>query len=416
MKKIKNGIILAGGDSDRFWPLKDKILTMYLGKPFISFLTEKLSLYCDQIFIVTNDQNKTQIQNATHNSYSYVVQNRRNCGMAGAVLSCSGMVSGETLIVNASDYFNFEIIRNIIEKSQDKSIEAILIAKKVQSYFAGGYLTIDGNTVISIIEKPLPQDRPSDLVNLVIDYYKDFDQFLFYIKKTQTQNDDWFEKGLNLMIKERRVEWIQYTDYWYALKYPWNILPLMKFFLNQIQASVIDSNLVSISPTAVVSENVIIGKGVTIGHCSKISGPCYIGENTIIGDYALIRESHIGSNCLIGSSTEVARSYIGDQVSLHRNYIGDSILSDNVLMGAGAVTANFRFDEKEISSCVSKKMVNSNMRKLGSIIGKKTKIGVNSTLFPGVKIGGNSLVGPGEKVRKDLPDNALFFDGKLKQI
>ncbi|PIY71787.1 hypothetical protein COY87_04355 [Candidatus Roizmanbacteria bacterium CG_4_10_14_0_8_um_filter_33_9] len=416
MRKIKNGIILAGGNSDRLWPLKDKIFTMYLGKSFISYLTEQLSQYCERIFIVVNDLNKTQIQDVTKNLHTYIVQNKQYSGMAGAVMSCSGKLEGEALILNASDYFNFEIISKIIEKSQDRSIDVILIAKKVNSYFPGGYLTIDGNTVISIVEKPLPQETPSDLVNLVIDYYKDFDQFLSYIIKTETHRDDWFENGLNLMLTKRRVEWIQYSDYWYALKYPWNILQLMKFFLFQIKESANDLTSVTIDPSATVSSKVVLGKNVKIGHYSKISGPCYIGDNTVIGDYSLIRESHIGSNCLIGSSSEVARSYIGNKVSLHRNYIGDSVLSDNVLMGAGAVTANFRFDEKDIFSSVSGKKVNSTMRKFGSIIGKRTKIGVNSVIFPGIKIGTNSLIGPGEKVTSDIPDNGLFFEGSLKKV
>lgn len=413
-KKLKNGIILAGGDSDRFWPLKHKILTSFLGKPFISYLADHLSQYCSRVFIVTNEVNNTLIQNATNNLYSYIVQDNRYSGMAGAVLSCQEKIKGETIIINASDYFNFEIIRQIIDKSQDLSIEAILIAKKVDSYFPGGYLTTDGNTVISIIEKPLPQETPSDLVNLVIDYYKEFDQFISYIKKAQTNDDDRFEKGLNCMIKERRVEWIQYSDYWYALKYPWNILQLMKFFLSQSNLKNEFSKSVSVSPTASVAENVILGKGVRIGDFTKITGPSYIGENTIIGDYSLVRESHIGSNCLIGSSTEVARSFIGDEVSLHRNYVGDSIISDNVLIGAGTVTANFRFDEKEIGSYISEKKVNTYMRKLGSIIGSRTKIGVNSVIFPGVKIGCNVRVGPGEKVQNDLPDNILYFGEKTK--
>lgn len=414
MNKLKNGIILAGGDSDRFWPLRDKVLTSFLGKPFISYLAEQLSQYCSRVFIVTNEMNNIQIRNATNNAYSYFVQNNHFIGMAGAVLSCQDKIKGETLVINASDYFNFDIVSQIIDKSKDKSIEAILIAKKINSYFPGGYLTIDGNTVISIIEKPLPQETPSDLVNLVIDYYKDFSQFVSYIKKTQTTDDDRFEKGLNNMIKECRVEWIQYADYWYALKFPWNVLQLMKFYLSQIKQNNDHPKSVFVSSTARIAQNVVLGNGVKIGDFSKITGPCYIGENTIIGDYSLVRESHIGSNCLIGSSTEVARSFIGDEVSLHRNYIGDSVISDNVLIGAGAVTANFRFDEKDISSYISEKKVNTHMRKFGSVIGKKTKIGVNSVIFPGVKIGSNTQVGPGEKIQSDLPDNIIYFEGKQK--
>ena len=84
--------------------------------------------------------------------------------------------------------------------------------------------------------------------------------------------------------------------------------------------------------------------------------------------------------------------------------MGDSVLAEGVLFGSGVVTANFRFDENEVQSVVKEKKVNTNMKKLGAIVGKNTKVGVNSTLYPGVKIGNNCLVFPGEIVRKDIPD------------
>ena len=156
---------------------------------------------------------------------------------------------------------------------------------------------------------------------------------------------------------------------------------------------------------------VYIGKHVVIGDFAKIAGPCYIGDNTIIADYALVRESHIGRNCLIGSSSEVARSYLGDNVMLHRNYIGDSVLANNVLCGAGAVTANFRFDEKEVYSFVKKNKINSGLKKLGAIVGTNTKIGVNSTIYPGVKIGSEVLIAPHEVIKQDVGDNLFYMNG-----
>lgn len=54
MKKIKNAIILAGGDSTRFWPLSQKNLYVFNGKPLIQHKIEKLLPYVEKIIIVTN--------------------------------------------------------------------------------------------------------------------------------------------------------------------------------------------------------------------------------------------------------------------------------------------------------------------------------------------------------------------------
>jgi bifunctional UDP-N-acetylglucosamine pyrophosphorylase/glucosamine-1-phosphate N-acetyltransferase len=77
-------------------------------------------------------------------------------------------------------------------------------------------------------------------------------------------------------------------------------------------------------------------------------------------------------------------------------------LDQDVFFGAGAITANFRFDEKSVPSIVGSKKIDSGLYKYGSIIGTKTKIGVNVTLLPGIKIGINKLVFPGTVIRKDV--------------
>jgi len=44
MKPITNILMLAGGDGDRFWPLEGKILTKFLGKPYLVHLLDGFAL------------------------------------------------------------------------------------------------------------------------------------------------------------------------------------------------------------------------------------------------------------------------------------------------------------------------------------------------------------------------------------
>jgi bifunctional UDP-N-acetylglucosamine pyrophosphorylase/glucosamine-1-phosphate N-acetyltransferase len=59
--------------------------------------------------------------------------------------------------------------------------------------------------------------------------------------------------------------------------------------------------------------------------------------------------------------------------------------------------------------------VDTNSDKMGSIIGDHAKIGVNATLYPGVKVGTKSIVAPGEIVRDDIPENTFFCKGIHKE-
>lgn len=400
MKKISNIIILAGGDGDRFWPLKDKFLFPIFGVPLLNKLMMEVQTYGDNLYLVCSKSNEKEVKEAIHGKAKIIIQGTRGTGMAGAVLSCSNVVSGSTLILNASDFFDFTILQEFLIRIEKNSPDYICLAKKTSEYFPGAYIEFYDNKIVGFIEKPAPNKVPSDTLKLVVDYIADFQAFVKELEQIKTESDDQYEQGLNAYLKSiNKIEYVLYNSFWYMLKYPWHVLPLMMHFLKTL--SIFTDKTATISKTAVITGAVHIGKNVKIGDFVKIVGPCYIGDNTIIADYALVRESHIGPNCLIGSSSEVARSYLGKGAMLHRNYVGDSVFAPHVLMGAGSVTANFRFDKETVSSYIKGKRINTQANKLGAVVGADTKIGVNSTLYPGVKIAAGSMIFPGEIVKRD---------------
>ena len=161
-------------------------------------------------------------------------------------------------------------------------------------------------------------------------------------------------------------------------------------------------NNIDVRDQIVIKGKVYIEEGVKVMPFATIVGPAYIGKNSVIGSYSLVRECHIGEDCMIGGFSEVTRSYLGSRVYLHRNYVGDSVLADDILLGADAVTANYRFDSKPIFSLVKGQLFSTKREKFGTIIGSNVKIGVNSSIMPGVKIGKNNVVNPQDIVKRDI--------------
>jgi len=410
MRKIKNILVLAGGDSTRFWPLMEKNLTSFLDKPLINHQIDILKKYTDKIIVVCSKKNADLIRHNLDEKYQIVIQDDKLHGQAGAIIAAKDYITGEVLIINANDLFDERIFVRYIDISNKSDL--ILLAKKSKKYFPGGYLKFENDKLSEIVEKPSSDERPSDLVRLVVDYFSSYEKLLSFLDKVETSADDWYEQAINLYIKSaKKPDYIIYDDFWFPLKYPWQILPLTQFFLKKINENFIGEGSI-ISKNTIIIPPVYIGSNVKIGDFAKIVGPTFINDGTIVADYAFVRNSHIGKNCLIGSSSEVARSYLGNNVSLHRNYVGDSVLDDDVLFGAGAVTANFRFDQKTIKSVINSAKVDSDLNKFGTIIGKSSKIGVNSTILPGIKIGNNSVVGPGTLVNEDVKDHIFIFIGK----
>lgn len=418
MRKIKNILILAGGDSTRFWPLENKQFFSFLGKQLILYQIEELLKYGELVTVVASKTNAMAIKRLVDNndirSVQIIIQKDEYFGMAGAVYSVKNHLKGEVLIVNGSDLINYSVIPKLAALIKDEN-KLILVGKKVNEYFPGGYFKFDENEkIIKIIEKPGKDNAPSAMTKLVFDYLADINLLLKYFTEVKTQNDDLYEVIMNkLLTEDIKKSYLIYDSYWYALKYPWHVLSMMRNFLMTVKEKHISETSV-ISEKALIIGPVIIGENVKIGDFVKIVGPTFIGDNTAVGDYSMIRESHVGEDSLIGSFSEIARSYIGNNVFLHRNYVGDSVLDNDVMFGAQAVTGNLKFDGEKILSAVSQEKVDTNLNKLGAIVGNLSKIGVNSTIFPGVKIGKKSWIGPGEKVKYDVGDKIYLADGEEK--
>lgn len=418
MRKIKNGLILAGGDSSRFWPFEEKNFFSFLNKPLILYQIEELAKYSEKITVVASKKNATSIKRLVENvegldKYQVITQKDIE-GQAGAILSVKNLVKGESLVINANDVLDMSVLHKITKLPLKKN-RLIFFGKKINEYFPGGYFRFDGKgSVEGIVEKPEKDKLPSNVTKLMFDYFSDIDFLIEAIEEVKSDRDDHYEVALNnLLSSQVDREYLFYDGYWETIKYPWHVLLMTKLFLSKIKNSQIDESA-EISKQAVISGPVIIEKNVKIGDFVKITGPTYIGEDTIIGDYSLIRDSQIGQDCLIGSYSEVARSYIGNKVFLHRNYVGDSVLGDKVMMGAQAVTANLRFDGETISSYYEDDKIDTNFSKLGTMIGSESKVGVNVTIIPGVKIGKKTWIAPREIVKYDLEDNTYLEGGEEK--
>ncbi len=411
--KLKNILILAGGDGTRFWPLSEKNTWQFFGKALVVDVINAVSKYAEKVIVVTNPANDALISEAAGKTIqTVVIKDPSQSTMGKAVFDCKNHIQGEVLILNAVDIIDFRILDRFIDLLNREKKDFIFLAKEIGEYFPGAYVIFDGEKMKGFVEKPDPDKIPSNLTKLVVDYFSDFTRLVEIIEKIKTDKDDLYEQAINLYIQSyQNVGYVSYTDYWFTIKYPWQVLGMMAHYLRAIKENHIGKN-VQIAKNTIVIPPVYIADNVKIGDFTKIAGPAYIGESSVVGDHSLVRESHVGKNVLIGGGCEVARSYLGDNVMLHRDYVGDSVLGEGVLFGSGVVTANFRFDSGKIQSITSDKKTDTGMTKFGSIVGKGSKIGVNSTLLPGVKIGSNSLVMPSEVVEHDVPDNQFLHKGQ----
>ena len=404
-------VFLCGGRGKRMFPIaEDKFLLDFLEKPL---LEHQINAACEaglnHFVIIGNPDNIQRIEQITKRIPGIEVDlavQKKSLGIADALKSAEPFLHGQFLIINPNDVFSSSAYTKILSEAEKRAASSYIVGYQVQKYFPGGYLQVNPqNDLLHIVEKPNPGEEPSNLVNILIHCHTNSEELLHYIETVQTTRDDVYECALDNMVKGgHKIKVVPYNDFWAPIKYPWHIFKVVEYFLNNAQPYMASS--ARVSEKATIEGKVILSDNVKVLENAVIRGPAYIGANSIIGNNALVRDySHIGSNSVIGYCTEVKHSYIGDDCWFHSNYIGDSIVDDNCSLGAGTILANFRLDEGNIQIKVGDNLVDTGYDKLGAILGRGCRIGVNANLMPGVRVGPDSFVGPQVCLREDVDAN-----------
>ena len=147
-----------------------------------------------------------------------------------------------------------------------------------------------------------------------------------------------------------------------------------------------------VHPTAVIDDDVVIGKGSKIWHfChvlghSEIGADCVLGQNVMLGPHV-----RIGNGCKIQNNVSLYRG-----VSLEDGvFCGPSCVFTNVLTPRAFVERKDDFRETRVC--------------------KGATIGANATVICGVTIGAYAMIGAGAVVTSDVPSHALVIGNPARQ-
>lgn len=401
MQKPPLAVILAGGEGKRFKPLvTNKTVFPFLGKPLIKHNLEMLSRTgFQEVLIATNPENNHELVDKFEidGLKIHTVQQSQPLGMSDALLALESEIKDRPIMVmNAVDVVEDQLLVDLLVKTETS--EVVVAGMEVDHYFPGGYLETDGDRVLSIIEKPGAGNEPSNLVNLVFHYFAQPKTFLEILKTTTSEEDDIYEVALAELMKQEQVSFIKYHGAWTKLKYPHMVLDMTEFMLEKSLEPKIDSSA-QVSDKAHLEGPIYIGPGAKVYEYAVIKGPAYIGADVVVGNHSLIIRSMIESGSVIGAHSEVTRSYIGPDCSLHHNFVGDSVLEAEVNPSYGTCFANLRLDKENVRYQVESDTVETNRKKLGSIMAKGVFSGINCSFMPGTVIKSGKQVMPGSLIK-----------------
>lgn len=193
-------------------------------------------------------------------------------------------------------------------------------------------------------------------------------------------------------------------------EYPWDALNHLKEFMDE---NITEKKvLASVGEFVSITGPVFIDEGTKISANVTIEGPVYIGKNCTIQAGALIRPySFIGDNVTVGHSCEVKHSIVQNSAKVQSfTFIGNSIIGKSTRVGSGAILANRRFDQKNITLKKDGEIIDTGSDFFGAIIGDNSRLGANSTTVPGTFIGKYTWVLPTVQVRGFVPSQKRLMN------
>lgn len=407
-------IILAAGESSRFWPLSEnnhKSLVKIMGKPLILWTIESIKKSgIDNIIIIQSKEKNIEKEIGDGKDFGvnikYFIQEEQK-GMGNAVVQAEGLIKEDFFVINPN-YVNIEdIIKKIIKKQKETDAKMVLAGTKTNRPWDYGIIEVKEDKVMKIIEKPEKGKEPSNIK--VVGIYFLPKEFFDYYKKIKEHMYS-YEDSLQLIIEENETRIIVIEKETNTLKYPWDIFNLKKEIMDSYVKEQNISGSTKIGRNVIIEGNVWIGENTKIYENVVIKGPVYIGNNCVIGNSSLIRKySNIEDDVMIGAFSEISNTLIQEGTHIHNGFFGDSIIGKNCRIGAGVIVANRRLDRKEIKVVVKEKEINSGLSYLGAIIGNDTILGISVGIMPGIMIGSNVVIGPQTQIKENIESNCTYY-------
>lgn len=400
-----DAVIMAAGKGTRMRPL-----TETRPKPLLpvggTTLLERVLSQCVGLvdrFVLVVGYERESIEAVIGDTFegipvAYVEQAER-LGTAHAIGQTEDVVSGPFLVLNG----DVVVDRDVIEQLAAAEGHAIAVTT-VDDPSSYGVVDTEDDEVTALYEKP--DDPPSNQINVGLYAFRPsvFDA----IERTESSERGEYEiteSIEHLLTAGERVAAVEYDGTWLDVGRPWELLAANEILLSELGASGESAQRLdgTVEDGATLNGPVIVEEGARVRSGAYIDGPVIVQSGADVGPNCYVRGATVvGEDVRIGNAVEVKNSIVmADTAIGHLSYVGDSILGEAVNFGAGTIVANLRHDGESVRMTVKGDRVDTTRRKLGVVVGDRTKTGIDTSLNAGVILGVGARTGVGEAVTRD---------------
>lgn len=423
--KALKAVVLAAGEGQRLRPLtftRPKHMIPVGGKPLLEHHLEALKdCGIEEVLLVVgykSDYIKKYFEDGSRlgMKIEYLHQ-KKIMGTADAFKLAEDHVDGDFLATYGDLLVSSRIIKSTLNMHSRENPAATLTTVEVNNPERYGVVELNGNNVVRIIEKPDPGTVRSRQINAGI--YVFSPEIFKVIKQTgiSQRGEREITDSIKILIKsgEKVIATRAPSEEWLDIGRPWDLLEANMRVLNKLE-----SNIAGTIEDGVHVEGIVyVGKEAIICSGTYIKGPVYVGEESSIGPNSCIKPySSIGRRVNIDSGVEVKNSILLNGVRVgHGSYISDSIIGEGCDLGVGTIIANRRLDEKTVKMKIRDKTIDTDLRKMGVVVGDRVKTDVGVLFMPGVKVGYSSWIGSNVVVYRDVPPNmSIILKQEIQQV
>lgn len=401
---ITQALLLAAGESSRFWPLatnRHKCELPLLGKTLINRTVAALvEKGITNIVIVHHENHLMTVDEIDGVTVTFVPLDKPD-GMGYALLRASDALQERFVLIHPYHFDAVTHLPSLIASSEGK--DAALLVTHPEEGKKGGLVTVSDDRVTSVEEKTYDGQENTHYIQGM---YILSSSYVDALKKEE-QHHYSFETALNTFAKDHVVGYVSIEDPLVSLKYPWHLFTMRDALLYDMEPRVHES--ARVDKTAIIEGNVVIEEGATIGAYAVIRGPVYIGKDVFVGDHSLIRNNTVlEDHVMVGAHAEVKNSIIMER-SYAQGYVADSIIGKNVKIAHGFTTGNRRIDRGVISVVSKEEKISTGLTAFGVVIGDNAMFGIHVSTMPGACIGSGAIVGPGTLVFGNIPDGMKHY-------
>lgn len=309
------GVILAAGKGSRLHPItmsRSKAMVPILGKPIVERVMELLyhNGINDFILVVSPDDRTIirhfQKESTLDADIRFVYQLERK-GMANALLYAAPLIE-ETFVLSACDNLvsQDDIGRLMTFMQNDPQPNGVLTLLPVEPERLGsvGIVELDGVWVKHIIEKPQPEDAPSNISSLPL--YAFTPQILNYLPDVPLSPRGEYElqDAIQMLIDRRGYVGSILIDRRLTLTNAADLLALNREYLThgdgrpQLEPHTVGIHTQLITPLR-IEQGTTIGEGCVVGPNVYIERDCHIGDDVTIRNAVILRGVTVPSDSVV---------------------------------------------------------------------------------------------------------------------